>query len=190
MQTRRAYLGAVAAAVLAGCGGSDDGTVTSPGGLSVSSSAFEDGESIPDEFTGVGADRSPPLSITDVPGDASSLAVILDDPDAPSGPFVHWLLWNVPAGRMEIPAGQPQRERLPDLGGARQGENGFGEPGYRGPLPPEGDGPHTYRFTVYALGETLDVDPGADREALDDRMADAVVASGRLAGTYERPADG
>ena len=186
MITRRDLLAVGVAAALAGCSGGGTPTVESPGGLSVTSSAFEEGGQIPPEYTGDGADRSPPLDIDGVPEGAVSLALLVDDPDAPGGTFVHWLLWNLPPDRTTLPAGVPQRERLPAFGDVRQGTNGFDEIGYRGPRPPSGDGPHTYRFTVYAVDEQLELSAGARRRKLDAALAGSVVASGRLTGEYER----
>ena len=186
MVTRRSLLATGVAAALAGCSSGGPETVESPGGLTVTSSAFEEGGQIPTEYTGDGDDRSPPLALSGVPDAAVTLAVVVDDPDAPGGTFVHWLLWNVPADRSTLPAGLPQRERLPAIGDARQGTNGFDELGYRGPLPPSGDGPHTYRFTVYAVDDRLELSAGARRRKLDAALAGSVVASGRLTGEYER----
>ena len=206
MPTRRRYLVAAVSAALAGCGftveertvtGDSGGTPTGGGPstgstrtgspatpLTVSTSAFEDGETIPSEYTGAGADRSPPLTVESVPEDGETLALVVDDPDANG--FVHWLLWNVPATVDEIPADVPQGETVPALDGARQGTNGFGELGYRGPLPPEGDGPHTYRFTMSAVSTTLDLDAGAERGALESALAENVLDTHRITGEFER----
>lgn len=206
MPTRRRYLAVAGAAALAGCGFTvEQGTLTGDSGdgptesepgtdstrtgsptppLAFSTSAFEDGGSIPPEYTGAGADRSPPLTVESVPGSAETLAFVVDDPDA-SG-FVHWLLWNVPADVAEIPADVPQEETVSALDDARQGTNGFGELGYRGPLPPEGDGPHTYRFTMSAVSTTLDLAAGADRGALESAIAGSVVDTHRITGEFER----
>lgn len=188
MRTRRSVLGTAAAVLLAGCGGSgtDGATVESPGGLEVTSPAFEEGAAIPVEFTDDGADRSPPIHIAGTPADARRLALVADDPDAPSPPFTHWLLWNLPADREQLPAGIPREEQVQSLGGARQGTNDFDEVGYRGPAPPEEDGPHTYRFTVFALESTSGVSAGADRGTLEAGIGGSVLASGRLTGEYDR----
>ncbi len=162
------------------------GTESVDGDLDVSSSAFANGESIPERYTADGADVSPPLSVAGVPDDATALALIVADPDAPNGSFTHWLLWNVPAETTEIPEDQPQEETLPDLGGAAQGTNDFGDIGYRGPSPPSGDDPHRYRFRAFALSSELDLDPGAERDAVLSAAEDGAVAAGTLAGTYGR----
>jgi Raf kinase inhibitor-like YbhB/YbcL family protein len=206
MPTRRRYLVAAGSAALAGCGftveqrtstgdsggtptAGDSGTGSTRAGspatpLTISTAAFEDGETIPAEYTGAGADRSPPLTVESVPEDAETLALVVDDPDANG--FVHWLLWNVPATVDEIPADLPQEETVPALDSARQGTNDFGELGYRGPLPPEGDGPHTYRFAMSAVSTTLDLAAGAERGALESALAGSVLDTRRITGEFER----
>lgn len=154
--------------------------------MQITSTAFEDGGTIPQEFTGEGADHSPPLELEDVPGEAETLALIVDDPDAPSKTWVHWLIWNIPADRAAIPAGVPATETVPDLGGARQGLNDFDEIGYGGPLPPPGHGVHHYRFTVYALRHELDLEPGVERDELEEALEGNVLQAAQLTGTYER----
>ncbi|MFB6129052.1 MAG: YbhB/YbcL family Raf kinase inhibitor-like protein [Halorhabdus sp.] len=172
---------------VAGCGGpSTTNTTIGPHGLAFESRAFTDGGTIPVAYTADGADRSPPLTIKSLADGTETLSLIVDDPDAPGGPFVHWLLWNVPAKRREIPSGIPQRETLPELGGARQGTNGFGEIGYSGPAPPAGDDPHTYRFTLYAVDRSLDVESGAKRSALESALEGAVRGRARITATYDR----
>jgi Raf kinase inhibitor-like YbhB/YbcL family protein len=138
--------------------------------MEFTTSAFEEGESVPTEFTCSGRDVSPPLEIASVPDDAGSLAIVVDDPDAPSGTFTHWLLWNLPPGTTTIQKSVPQGKTVGSLGGARQGTNDFGQIGYRGPCPPKGHGPHTYRFTLYALERELGLDAGAKRDALFSAM--------------------
>ncbi|MFB6312023.1 MAG: YbhB/YbcL family Raf kinase inhibitor-like protein, partial [Salinirussus sp.] len=154
------------------------------GDIDVASPAFEHGGAIPERFTGDGADVSPPLTIDGVPDEAASISLLMDDPDAPNPPFTHWLCWALPPDTDEIPEAVPQTEQV--LDGAIQGENDFGELGYRGPLPPADDGPHRYRFTVAALETPLDLEPGATRSSFDDAMAGVVIDRGRLVGTYNR----
>ena len=149
-------------------------------------STFTHGESIPEKYTCEGEDISPKLTIGDVPDDAAALAVVLDDPDAPAGTFAHWLLWNVPADAIEIPEDVPRLETVPDLEGAKQGENDFGDVGYRGPCPPEGDDPHEYRFTLHVLDEKLDVDAGAVRTQLQDELDAATRETEQFTGTFSR----
>lgn len=169
----------LAAPVLAGC---MDGT----GSLTVTSAAFDDGQTIPQGHTCDGADESPPLSVSGLPGDTQVLALIADDPDAPGGTFTHWIVWNVPPDRTSWPAGIGPGDRATELGDAPQGTNDAGEVGYSGPCPPEGDGPHTYRFTFYALDGDLGLDPGAGRSDLESAMDGRVLDSGRLTGEYGR----
>lgn len=155
--------------------------------LAVTSTAFADGGSIPTAHTCSGAGRSPPLTVGGVPDAAATLALIVDDPDAPrEEPFVHWLVWNVPADRTEWPAEVSAGERAPELADAPQGRASTGDLGYVGPCPPEGDGPHRYRFTMFAVEGSLDLRSGAERSALKAALEGRVLARGRLVGTYER----
>lgn len=196
MPTRRETLGGLGGllAAVSGCsnpsGGSDTTTLaldsSDASDLSITSSAFAEGESIPARYTADGTDVSPPLSIAGHPAGTETLALIVDDPDAPGGRFVHWLLWNVPAGTTTLPENLPQSKTLDQLGGARQGTNGFGEIGYRGPKPPEGDGSHTYRFRLRALDTTLDLAAGAKRAELASAIAGHVLAGTQLTAEYER----
>jgi Raf kinase inhibitor-like YbhB/YbcL family protein len=145
--------------------------------LELTSDAFDDGEPIPQRHACDGEDVSPPLSWSFVPDEARSLALIVHDPDAPSGDFPHWLAWNIdPAsGRLEEGAPAPA-----------EGTNGFGRPGYAGPCPPPGGGAHRYFHRLYALDGELDLEPGAAREQLEDAMEGRVLAEAQLMGTYER----
>ncbi|WP_246982189.1 YbhB/YbcL family Raf kinase inhibitor-like protein [Halorientalis marina] len=197
MPGRRRFLracgGVAVGGALAGCTGdgsdepSGNATTVSPSpGFVLRSPAFADGEAIPRKYTADGDDVSPPLEIEGVPNGADTLTLIVDDPDAPDGPFYHWLCWNVPADTTRIPEGVTQARRIPDLGDARQGTNGFGELGYRGPRPPAGDDPHTYRFTLYAVSGSLNVQAGARYPTVDDALSGSVVASTRLTGEYGR----
>jgi len=190
MLSRRQYVrtvGFVGVGALAGCNGTATTTTTvGPHGLAFRSPAFADGGSIPVQYTADGPEQSPPLSIASVADGTETLSLIVDDPDAPGGAFVHWLLWNVPAERREIPVGLPPAETVPELGGARQGTNDFGEVGYGGPAPPADDDPHTYRFTLYAVDRSLDVPGGAHREALESALDGAVLGRARITATYGR----
>jgi Raf kinase inhibitor-like YbhB/YbcL family protein len=152
-----------------------DDSIRADGGLSLTSPAFDNGDPIPRQY-GYEADNvNPPLHIEGVPDDAESLALVMDDPDAPGGTWVHWLVWNVAPDRTEIPEDwTPSRPA--------EGANSWDEVGYGGPNPP--DKRHTYRFEVYALESTLDLARGADRDELDAAVAGSVLASARLTGTY------
>ncbi|WP_459194029.1 YbhB/YbcL family Raf kinase inhibitor-like protein [Halosimplex sp. J119] len=163
--------------------GTDAGTVGSDP-LVVSPAAFEAGGAIPEKYTGVGEDVSPPLTVESVPSSAETLALVLDDPDA--NEYDHWIVWNIPADTTEIPEGIPQEETVDALDGARQGTNNFGEIGYRGPLPPTDDGAHTYRFTTYAVDTTLDVEAGAGRGKLESALDGHVLDRHRFTGEFER----
>ena len=166
----------------------DGATETTAGGgqFALSSSAFDNGGTIPTRFTCDGENVSPPLSIADPPEETQSFALLLTDPDAPSPPFVHWLLWDLPADVREIPANVPNSPIIDSLGGAKQGTNGAGEIGYTGPCPPEGDPRHTYLFSLFALEESLGLDPGADYERVLDALFPRAIARSRLVGQYAR----
>jgi Raf kinase inhibitor-like YbhB/YbcL family protein len=145
--------------------------------FSVSSPAFEHEGAIPQRHSGEGDDVSPPLSWADPPDGTASLALICDDPDAPSGLFVHWLAWGIDPEQ----GGLAEGESAPS-----EGTNGFGNPGYGGPAPPPGHGPHRYFFHLHALDQELDLEPGAVREELDAAMEGHVLETAELMGTYER----
>ena len=144
--------------------------------MKITSSAFQEGTEIPSKFTCDGADTSPPLQIADIPSEAKSLALIVDDPDAPSGLFTHWLVWNIPPQTGSVREGSAPK--------GAQGANDFGKSGYGGPCPPSGT--HRYYFKVFALDRELDLPSGAKRGQLDAAMKGHVVAQGDLIGRYSR----
>ena len=147
--------------------------------LQVSSPAFEAGGTIPTKYTGEGQSISPPLSWGGLPERTRELALICDDPDAPrSEPFVHWVVYKIPADSKGLPEGSAQ--------GALEGKNGAGGVGYTGPMPPQGGGVHHYHFEVYALDSELDVGAGLTKDQLLEAMEGHVLAEGELVGTYER----
>lgn len=155
--------------------------------LTVESKAFDDGDEIPERFTCDGGDLSPPLSIQGVPEEAETLALLVDDPDAPGdGAFVHWVLWNLPTDITDLPEEVPKRGRAPPIDDAPQGSNDFGRAGYGGPCPPKGDGPHTYRFRAFAVDGELDLGPGSNGRQLEEALEGRVLAEGQLTGTFER----
>jgi Raf kinase inhibitor-like YbhB/YbcL family protein len=154
--------------------------------LTATSSAFDYGGTIPTVHTCDGEDRSPPLSVSGVPNGTESLAILVDDPDAGTEPFVHWTCWNIPPNVDSIPANRPAAETLDGPAGAVQGTNDADEIGYAGPCPPEGEDAHRYRFIVFALDTTLDLEAGADSEAFQSAIEGHVVQSTLLTGTYER----
>ncbi|MBI1914469.1 MAG: YbhB/YbcL family Raf kinase inhibitor-like protein [Planctomycetes bacterium] len=151
--------------------------------LELTSSAFQEGQPIPRQYTGDGKDASPALKWTDPPAGTKSLALICDDPDAPRKTWVHWVLFNVPAESRELNEGVPAQETLP--GGARQGKNDFGKIGYGGPAPPRGK-PHRYFFRLYALDTMLDLSAGASKADLVKAIEGHVLAEAPLMGTYAR----
>jgi Raf kinase inhibitor-like YbhB/YbcL family protein len=151
--------------------------------LKVTSSAFESGQGIPVRFTCEGADSSPPLRWAGVPADAKSLALICDDPDAPVGTCVHWVLYDLPASTVEMNEKVPTSETLPS--GAKQGVNDFKRVGYGGPCPPPGK-PHRYYFKLYALDTNLGLKPRATKAELLRAMKGHLLADSELIGTYRR----
>lgn len=154
--------------------------------MRLTSPAFEDGAEIPARHTSEGEDLSPPLRIEGVPPNAQALALVVDDPDAPSGAFVHWLLWNLSTETTDLPEGIPNGETVPGLAPAVQGKNEFGVVGYRGPAPPEGDAPHSYRFRLLALDSLIHLNPGSDRERFEEAVAEKIVAESELTGRFGR----
>ncbi len=151
--------------------------------LSISSPAFQDGERIPAKYTCQSQDISPPLKWNRVPDETQSLALILDDPDAPSGVFTHWVIFNLPPDSRELPEAVPAASQLPSS--ALQGKNDFGKIGYGGPCPPPGY-PHRYRFTLYALDRQLDLKAGSSKKQVLNAMEGHILAQGQLTGTYQR----
>ncbi len=151
--------------------------------LGLSSPAFASGTTIPPEYTCRGADKSPPLGWSGVPERTKTLALIVEDPDAPSGTFVHWVAFNLPADSTELAGGVPQTATL--ARGGEQGMNDFGQVGYNGPCPPPG-GPHHYHFRLFALDSTVGLKPGATASTLRKAMQGHVRAAADLIGTFGR----
>lgn len=149
--------------------------------LNISSTSFAAGEIIPKQFTCDGEDRSPELHWTDPPATTKSFALIADDPDAPVGTWVHWVLFNLPANARNLPENAPKRDSLEN--GALQGQNDFGRVGYGGPCPPPGK-PHRYFFQLYALDSTLNLKSNATKADLERAMKSHVLAQGQLIGRY------
>jgi Raf kinase inhibitor-like YbhB/YbcL family protein len=149
----------------------------------VKSSAFVAGAEIPKQFTCSAADVSPALEWSGAPAKAASFALIVDDPDAPVGTWVHWVLWNLPASAHALPQGAAKSEQLAD--GSRQGTNDFRKIGYNGPCPPPGK-PHRYFFRLYALDAKLNLAPGATRQELDAAMKGHVLGEAEYMGTFRR----
>ena len=155
--------------------------------MTVRSDAFASGRAIPRRYTEDGEDLSPPLTWTGLPQGVKELALIVDDPDAPrTEPWVHWVLYKIPAEVQTLSEGLPPTPTLEVPPGARQGKNSWGTDGYRGPAPPRGHGTHHYHFRLYALDAPLALAPGLDKPGLLEAMKRHIVAEAELVGTYER----
>ena len=153
--------------------------------LVLSSPAFREGAAIPARHTCDGADTSPQLSWNGAPPGTAALALIADDPDAPAGTWVHWVLYNLPGHLTGLPEGVPKTDQLPQLGGALQGKNDFRRVGYGGPCPPPGR-PHRYFFKLYALNAALPLRAGATKHEVERAMESHVLGEASLMGTYAR----
>jgi len=151
--------------------------------LKLTSPAFKEGEAIPKKHTCDGSDLSPALEWSKPPDGAKSIALICEDPDAPMGLWVHWVLWGLPAEATSLVEGVKADRVL--ASGAQQGKNDFGKIGYGGPCPPRGK-PHRYFFKLYVLGTTLPLEPGASRNDLLKAMEGHVLGEGQLMGRYSR----
>jgi len=154
-----------------------------PAKLTVTSAAFESGQAIPVKYTCQGDDVSPPLKWEGAPADTKSFALICDDPDAPGGTWVHWVIFNQPPGAPSLLENTAKSQVLPN--GAAQGRNSFQNIGYGGPCPPGGKA-HHYFFKVYALDAVFALKGGADKEKLLAVMSGHILAQGQLMGTYKR----
>lgn len=151
--------------------------------MQLTSTVFTQGATIPSKYTADGADVSPPLSWTGVPAEAKSLALIADDPDAPVGTWVHWVLYDVPPALTGLAEDVPKTQTIP--AGGKQGLNDFRRVGYGGPDPPRGK-THRYFFKLYALDQALDLKAGASKRDVERAMAKHVLAEAQLMGTYKR----
>lgn len=147
-------------------------------------SAFKPEEPIPVKYTCDGADVSPHLTWDGAPQEAKSFALICDDPDAPSGIFTHWLLFDLPATVTELPENLPKKSEV-DSPRCKQGTNDFGKVGYGGPCPPRGSG-HRYFFKLYALDTDIQLSPKAKKRDLEAAIKDHILAQAELMGTYQR----
>jgi Raf kinase inhibitor-like YbhB/YbcL family protein len=150
--------------------------------ITITSSAFTEGAMIPKKHTCDAEDISPDLKWSAVPQGTKSLALICDDPDAPVGTWVHWVLFNIPADVTSLPAGIPADAVLTD--GARHGQNDFRKLGYGGPCPPGGT--HRYYFKIYALDTMLNLESGATKAQLLAAMRGHMLDEGQLMGKYKR----
>lgn len=149
--------------------------------LAITSTAFAMGARIPPTYTCEGTDRSPPLAWDGAPEGTRSFALIVDDPDAPAGTWVHWLAWDMAADATEL-----REDVKPTDSPPTQGLNSFGKPGYGGPCPPVGHGAHRYFFRLYALDKQVGLPPTATRAEVEAAMDGHVLARAELMGKYRR----
>lgn len=151
--------------------------------IQITSTAFADGHAIPAKYTCDGADVSPALTWSNAPANTKSFALITDDPDAPAGTWVHWVVYDLPAGTSSLPENVAKSQYIPD--NAKQGLNDFHRLGYGGPCPPPGKA-HRYFFKLYALDNMVELKPGSTKADLLKAMEGHVLAEGQLMGTYQR----
>jgi Raf kinase inhibitor-like YbhB/YbcL family protein len=151
--------------------------------LTITSPAFKHGEVIPTRHTRDGDNLSPPLEWRDAPPETKSFVLIVEDPDAPSGTFRHWAMYNIPAGETDLPEGASGQGRS----GAGEGVNGFRNTRYDGPQPPKGHGPHHYHFRLAALdAERLDMPASAKAEDIWAKAQPHIIAEAEMIGVHER----
>ncbi len=160
--------------------GTKEGTAMA--NIQLISSAFEEGKFIPSKYTCDGADVSPPLKWSNIPQNTKTIALICDDPDAPVGTWVHWVMYNIPPTVSELTEGVPSDKTLSN--GAIHGINDFKKYGYGGPCPPSGT--HRYYFKIYALDTELQLAPGAKKSDVEKAMQGHILATGQLMGRYKR----
>jgi hypothetical protein len=151
--------------------------------LEIKSDAFEEGSFIPKKYTCDGANVSPPLSWSSVPAGTKSLALVCDDPDAPAGTWVHWVIFGLSPETVTLPEDIPKKMSV--LGRAKQGINDFGKLGYGGPCPPRGNA-HRYFFKIYALDTQPDLNAGVTKQELLKAMEGHIIGKGQLIGRYQR----
>lgn len=150
--------------------------------IKINSTAFKDGEFIPKKYTCDGDNVSPPLEWSEVPKATQSIALICDDPDAPMGTWVHWVIFNIPALVKKLSENIKAAKVLED--GTVQGNNDFRKIGYGGPCPPGGT--HRYHFKIYALDKRIELTPGATKDELIREMGGHILAEGEQMGKYSR----
>ncbi len=153
--------------------------------FTVSSDAFTDGSSIPARYSCDGSDISPPLRWSDAPSGTRSFVLIVEDPDAPVGTFIHWVVYDIPAIKDGLQEALPPRAELED--GTKQGRNDFGRIGYGGPCPPRGHGIHRYFFVLKAIDiPSTGLPPGASKEDVERAIEGHILGEAHIMGTYER----
>ena len=144
--------------------------------LKLTSTEFDNNTNIPDRYTCKGKDINPPLNIENIPEETVSLALIMDDPDAPVGIWDHWIIWNI------SPTGKIDEDTVPE--GSTQGKNSWGRSDYGGPCPPSGT--HRYIFKIYALDTTLDLDSTATKKDLENAMDGHIIEKAELIGLFSK----
>lgn len=163
---------------------------TAPATITVSSPVLKDGQPIPKDYTADGKNVSPPITWSNLPAGTKELALICEDPVAPTPqPFVHWVVYKIPATAKGLPEGMPIDDTTPmpaDLAGTIQGLSGFRRPIWRGPAPPKPGVAHQYHFIVYALDAPLDVKPGLNKTQLLEAMKGHIIGQGQLVAPYTR----
>jgi Raf kinase inhibitor-like YbhB/YbcL family protein len=163
---------------------------TTPAKITVESSVLKDGQPIPKDYTADGRNISPPIEWSNLPPGTKELALICEDPVAPTPqPFVHWVVYKIPPGAKGLPEAMPIDETtsLPaELKGTLQGLSGFRRPIWRGPAPPKPGVAHQYHFIVYALDTPLDVQPGLNKVQLLEAMKGHIIGQGELVASYTR----
>ena len=151
--------------------------------LEIKSSAFQNGGKIPAKYTGDSLNVSPPLSWTGAPAETRNLALVCEDPDAPSGTFIHWVIFNIPKEKNGLTENVPKKELLPD--GTAQGKNSSGRTGYAGPYPPPGK-PHRYFFKLYCLDTKLPLKQPVSKIELEIAMRGHILSEAEIFGIYRR----
>lgn len=145
--------------------------------MKISSSAFEEDGKIPEKYTCDGEDINPPIQITDYPSNTKCFVLIVEDPDAPAGNWIHWILFNIPINKAEIAENE-------SVEGAVEGMTDFGKSGWGGPCPPSGS--HRYYFRAYALDKTLDLQEGASKEQIEQEMQGHILDSAAITASFSR----
>lgn len=181
-RARKCFKAASLAMALATCVATANPSLAE-GPLEISSPAFANDATIPAQYACTGADKSPPLKWSGVPAGTKALALMVEDPDAPGGTFIHWIAYDIPPSKPGLESGIAPGDAMPD--GGKQGINGFNKVGYNGPCPPPGS-PHHYHFRLFALDEAVNPQTPATASALEDAMKGHVKANAELIGIFRR----
>jgi len=172
------------AIILSACASSEPTEAAVTNQLTITSDAFSSGQSIPAKYSCIGRNISPPLAWNEPPAGTQSFALIMDDPDAPIGTWVHWVLYNIPSAKRELEEDLPITGKNVDPNAIYVGKNSSGNIGYDGPCPPGGT--HRYFFKLYALDTTISLLPGATKEQVLKEMDGHILAQGELVGTFSK----